>query len=242
MGHTQPVITSDLEPKSPKRLKKEDVFGEMDPLAVWEGVLDPSSSRPTKANKQLPGCVEEKDDTCPSCQMVFTNKDDLLEHKAKHLVSHYNCALCGSLSKKINNEYRLESHIKRHLGLTKFTCLEHTDQVHDTMADFMAHARQFDEDWRSQLRKMSICVICQALFVEKLDLKAHVRKEHLTEAKVYSCTKTSSELQSQDVAATYLKKRYQCPNCSKKFSQIIQLRHHFKTCCVKNVADVPKIS
>ena len=124
-------------------------------------VVEPSHSSAS-------GNLQSKLSTCPYCRLLFTTDRELCDHiRTQHADRRYSCQQCsctfvctGGLNRHVRNV---------HQKLVKFRCQicdkgERRD-YHDHMA---MHAGV----------KRNVCTICQALFMSKRALKAHVMSFH----------------------------------------------------------------
>ena len=119
-------------------------------------VVEPSQSSAS-------GHSQSKLSPCPYCRLQFTTDRELCDHiRTQHADRRYSCRqwsctfVCtGGLNRHVRNV---------HQKLVKFRCHDRRD-YHDHMA---THAGV----------KRNVCTICQAQFMSKRALKAHVMRFH----------------------------------------------------------------
>ena len=146
--------------------------------------------------------VHKKTFQCIKCQQTFSSEYEIQLHVATHMMQEGNvheCRIC-------NNNFESPAKLQCHL-------IEHTFEGSEVK-----------------------CYVCNAMFVHASAIQSHVL-EHGTGARRYSCSQChqrfffSAELQNHLYVNHKMQPSdasFQCPDCSKVFTNIINLNNHCK--------------
>ncbi|XP_032820435.2 zinc finger and BTB domain-containing protein 16-A-like isoform X1 [Petromyzon marinus] len=193
---------------------------------------------------------EEK---CDICNVSFSSRESLWEHRKLHMEKGYACDLCG---KRFLDSLRLRMHLLSHsangqsysceqcgAAFTKESSLEHHREAHRAesgMAYFCLLCGKRLQTQSSLLQHMEVhagaheyvCGECNRTFPSHSTLKRHLRS-HTSGEHPYECEFCGSCFRDEAILKNHKRlhtgeKPYECNGCGKKFSLKHQLETHYR--------------
>ncbi|CAM9765918.1 unnamed protein product [Lampetra planeri] len=192
---------------------------------------------------------EEK---CDICNVSFSSRESLWEHRKLHMEKGYACDLCG---KRFLDSLRLRMHLLSHsangqsysceqcgAAFTKESSLEHHREAHreSGMAYFCLLCGKRLQTQSSLLQHMEVhagaheyvCGECNRTFPSHSTLKRHLRS-HTSGEHPYECEFCGSCFRDEAILKNHKRlhtgeKPYECNGCGKKFSLKHQLETHYR--------------
>ena len=116
------------------------------------------------------GHLQSKLSTCPYCRLLCTTVSDMCDHiRTRHVDRRYSCLQCPCT---FGSTFALNRHVRNiHQKLVKCRC-QICDKGYSERRDYHDHMAMHAGV------KRNVCTICQAQFMSKRALKAHVMSFH----------------------------------------------------------------
>ena len=136
--------------------------------AICEDVDGAPVVEPTHSSAS--GHLQSRLTTCPYCRLLFTTVRDMCDHiRTQHADRRYACQQCTCT---FGSTFALNRHVRNlHQKLVKFKC-QICDKGYNERRDYHDHMSMHAGV------KRNVCTICQAQFMSKRALKAHVMHLH----------------------------------------------------------------
>nr|CAH7756139.1 unnamed protein product [Callosobruchus chinensis] len=172
---------------------------------------------------------DESDATESECEPEKLKVGEIVLSVPEDKLKHFECEIC--LKRFTRNDLLLRHKIAHAMKMEEQQCRRSTSDSEKGSLD--------DEDGHHVTIKTEdsahSCTKCDALFMHKTDLDAHVKKEHPKEEYKVSCPVCPKKFvklyqlnRHQKVAHSTVERQYKCSSCDKTYSKPDQLRSHLR--------------
>lgn len=165
---------------------------------------------------------QEKNHVCDVCQLAFSTRRVMNNHRRKHSTNRHQCSLCP---KTFAQKADLTSHLLIHAGERPYACTE-CDEKFNRKRSLRDHKLSSHSQ-----EKNFVCDVCQMSFSTRSLLYSHRRKHNTGRYPCSECPKSFArafDLRIHAVLHTG-EKPYICDICNKNFATRQNYNHHWKT-------------
>lgn len=189
---------------------------------------------------------DEKPYQCPVCGRCFIQNSHLQRHITTHKIwpdgptqntaktveaelLSYSCPYCSVV---LPNYSQFRAHLKNHLSLKKFKCIQgDCTEFHDTIGSLLQHVNTSHET------RLYSCHICNFVFNSLEDIATHQyshnesAKKDTKKLKLYKCSQCDAEFRKPEKLSLHMlteNHKKVCIHCNKIFASDKRLRLHLQ--------------